>query len=101
MNAWRKMRTLMPFLWPKKSFALQFRVCFCICLLIGGRFINVFVPIYNQKIGKFQKEDHFEKYGTQTRKNETNKKNSFRSSPSPLSFQLMLWQRVTFAGIGF
>lgn len=42
----------MPFLWPKKSFALQFRVTFCIGLLIAGRFINVLVPIYNQKIGK-------------------------------------------------
>lgn len=52
VNAWRKMRTLLPFLWPKKSLALQFRVCFCIGLLIGGRFINVLVPIYNQKIGK-------------------------------------------------
>lgn len=53
-NGWRKLRTLMPFLWPKKSFALQFRVAFCISLLIAGRFINVLVPIYNQKIGKLR-----------------------------------------------
>lgn len=46
------MRTLMPFLWPKKSAGLQFRVVFCIGLLIAGRCINVLVPIYNQKIGK-------------------------------------------------
>lgn len=32
--------------------ALQFRVCFCIVLLIRGQFINVLIPIYNQKIGK-------------------------------------------------
>ncbi|XP_055303857.1 ATP-binding cassette sub-family B member 6 [Sitodiplosis mosellana] len=49
-NGWRKLRTLMPFLWPKKSFGLQFRVVFCISLLVAGRFINVLVPIYNQKI---------------------------------------------------
>lgn len=50
-NGWRKIRTLAPFLWPKKSIALQLRVIFCIGLLLGGRVINVFVPIYNQKIG--------------------------------------------------
>lgn len=50
-NGWKKIRTLAPFLWPKKSIALQFRVIFCIGLLLGGRVINVLVPIYNQKIG--------------------------------------------------
>lgn len=44
------MKTLMPFLWPKKNFLLQSRVIFCFVLLIVGRLINVYVPIYNKKI---------------------------------------------------
>lgn len=51
-NGLHKLKTLAPFLWPKKSFALQLRVIICICMLIGGRVINVAVPIYSQKIGK-------------------------------------------------
>uniref|UniRef100_A0A336KJI7 ATP-binding cassette sub-family B member 6 n=1 Tax=Culicoides sonorensis TaxID=179676 RepID=A0A336KJI7_CULSO len=46
----RKMRTLFPFLWPKKDVFLQFRVIFCFVLLLGGRIINVYVPVYNKKI---------------------------------------------------
>ncbi|XP_055545150.1 ATP-binding cassette sub-family B member 6 [Wyeomyia smithii] len=49
-GAWNKMRTLMPFLWPKKDFLLQFRVLFCFGLLLSGRVINLYVPIYNKKI---------------------------------------------------
>nr|XP_040219491.2 ATP-binding cassette sub-family B member 6 [Anopheles coluzzii] len=49
-NAWTKMRTLLPFLWPKKDALLQFRVVFCFLLLIAGRLINVYVQIYNKKI---------------------------------------------------
>ncbi|XP_052869257.1 ATP-binding cassette sub-family B member 6 [Anopheles cruzii] len=49
-NAWHKMGTLMPFLWPKKDSFLQIRVIFCFLLLIGGRVINLYVPIYNKKI---------------------------------------------------
>lgn len=52
-SAWKKIRTLAPFLWPKKSVALQLRVILCFVLLIGGRVLNVLVPIYNQKIGNF------------------------------------------------
>ncbi|KAL3271020.1 hypothetical protein HHI36_021520 [Cryptolaemus montrouzieri] len=49
-NFWRKIRTLSPFLWPKKDFCLQFRVVFCFLLLAGGRVINLYVPIYNKLI---------------------------------------------------
>lgn len=52
----RKMRTLFPFLWPKKDRILQFRVIICFILLLSGRIINVYVPIYNKKIGKLQLE---------------------------------------------
>ncbi|XP_029043529.1 ATP-binding cassette sub-family B member 6 [Osmia bicornis bicornis] len=48
-NAWYKIKTLSPFLWPK-SFMLQLRVIFCFGLLIAGRLINLYVPIYNSKI---------------------------------------------------
>lgn len=49
-NGWLKIKTLAPFLWPKKDCLLQFRVMFCFVLLIAGRVINLFVPIYNKKI---------------------------------------------------
>ncbi|XP_012267076.2 ATP-binding cassette sub-family B member 6 [Athalia rosae] len=49
-NAWHKIKTLSPFLWPKKDFLLQFRVLFCFLLLALGRVINLYVPIYNKKI---------------------------------------------------
>lgn len=57
VSTWRdslkKIRTLFPFLWPKKDAWLQFRVIICFVLLLGGRIINVYVPIYNKKIGEF------------------------------------------------
>uniref|UniRef100_U5EX21 ATP-binding cassette sub-family B member 6 n=1 Tax=Corethrella appendiculata TaxID=1370023 RepID=U5EX21_9DIPT len=49
-NAWKKLVSLLPFLWPKKDLILQFRVIFCFALLITGRIVNLFVPIYNKKI---------------------------------------------------
>ncbi|KAK1124402.1 hypothetical protein K0M31_006762 [Melipona bicolor] len=48
-NIWYKIKTLTPFLWPK-TFVLQLRVTFCFGLLILGRLINLYVPIYNKKI---------------------------------------------------
>ncbi|XP_033222968.1 ATP-binding cassette sub-family B member 6, mitochondrial [Belonocnema kinseyi] len=49
-NAWYKVKTLAPFLWPKTDFLLQVRVLFCFILLASGRVINLYVPIYNKKI---------------------------------------------------
>lgn len=49
-NAWHKIKTLSPFLWPKTDVLLQFRVIFCFFLLALGRVINLYVPIYNKKI---------------------------------------------------
>ncbi|CAL7950956.1 unnamed protein product [Xylocopa violacea] len=47
--AWHKIKILAPFLWPK-TFMLQLRVIFCFGLLILGRLINLYVPIYNKMI---------------------------------------------------
>ncbi|XP_063595546.1 ATP-binding cassette sub-family B member 6-like [Penaeus indicus] len=44
-NTWKKMRILLPFMWPKKSHLLQLAVFFCFILLLAGRVANVFVPI--------------------------------------------------------
>lgn len=49
-NAWYKIKTLAPFLWPEANFMLQLRVIFCFVLLIAGRLINLYVPIYNKRI---------------------------------------------------
>ncbi|XP_063219275.1 ATP-binding cassette sub-family B member 6 [Bacillus rossius redtenbacheri] len=49
-NAWKKIKTLAPFLWPQKDILLQLRVIFCFILLSGGRVINLYVPIYSKLI---------------------------------------------------
>ncbi|CAG2057350.1 unnamed protein product [Timema podura] len=49
-NAWAKIKTLAPFLWPKKDCLLQLRVMFCFFLLACGRVVNLYVPIYNKLI---------------------------------------------------
>lgn len=51
-NVFKKLRTLAPFLWPKKDCVLQLRVLVCFLLLIAGRGINLYVPIYSKLIGK-------------------------------------------------
>lgn len=51
-NFWKKVKILAPFLWPKKNVLLQFRVIFCFLLIAGGRVVNVYVPIYQKKIGE-------------------------------------------------
>lgn len=60
-NFWKKIRTLAPFLWPRKDFCLQFRVIVCFLLLAGGRAINLYVPIYNKLIGEIIFKHPFKK----------------------------------------
>ncbi|KAM0730260.1 ATP-binding cassette sub-family B member 6 [Formica fusca] len=50
VNLWYKVKVLSPFLWPKSDLLLQLRVIFCFMLLLSGRLINLYVPIYNKKI---------------------------------------------------
>ncbi|XP_023176220.2 ATP-binding cassette sub-family B member 6, mitochondrial isoform X3 [Drosophila hydei] len=47
-NGWRKLRTLFPYLWPKKDRMLQCAVVVCIILLVAGRVIKLFLPIYRK-----------------------------------------------------
>ncbi|CAK1580313.1 unnamed protein product [Parnassius mnemosyne] len=49
-NVFGKLRTLLPFLWPRKSVQLQIYVLICILALVAGRAVNLYVPIYNKKI---------------------------------------------------
>lgn len=54
-SAWsdfrRKVRLLVPYMWPSGSVLLQFLVLLCLGLLGAERAINVFVPIYYKNIG--------------------------------------------------
>ncbi|XP_072744876.1 ATP-binding cassette sub-family B member 6 [Anoplolepis gracilipes] len=50
VNLWYKIKVLAPFIWPKSDLLLQLRVIFCFMLLLAGRLINLYVPIYNKKI---------------------------------------------------
>lgn len=51
-NGWRKLRTLFPYLWPKKDRMLQLAVLVCITLLAAGRVIKLFLPIYRKLLGR-------------------------------------------------
>ncbi|XP_037942995.1 ATP-binding cassette sub-family B member 6, mitochondrial-like, partial [Teleopsis dalmanni] len=49
-NAYKKLRKLFPYLWPKKDMVLQITVLICIILLLAGRVIKLFLPIYRKKL---------------------------------------------------
>ena len=53
-NAFKKLRKLLPYLWPKKDVVLQITVLLCILLLAAGRVIKLFLPIYRGKLGKLE-----------------------------------------------
>lgn len=61
-NAFKKLRKLFPYLWPKKDAILQFAVLFCILLLAAGRVIKLFLPIYRKNLGKYKWLLQFRKY---------------------------------------
>lgn len=48
----RKLRLLVPYMWPKGNRLLQGLVLFCMALMGLERAINVFVPIYYKNIGE-------------------------------------------------
>eukprot|EP00050_Salpingoeca_kvevrii_P009079 m.306974 g.306974 ORF g.306974 m.306974 type:complete len:888 (-) comp19564_c0_seq1:48-2711(-) len=49
-NLMVKVRTIGPFVWPRGEFALQLRFLFCIILLVGGRIVNLYVPICYKRV---------------------------------------------------
>lgn len=53
-SAWRgfrkKVRLLLPYMWPRGNVFLQLLVILCLCLLGAERAINVFVPTYYKNI---------------------------------------------------
>ena len=51
-DVWKKLRALLPFMWPTGDWLLQLSVLFCMFLLVIGRVVNVFVPIFDKKIGE-------------------------------------------------
>lgn len=49
-DAWIKIRTVWPYVWPKGDCLMQLRVVLCLLILVAGRVINVFVPVLNKDI---------------------------------------------------
>ncbi|TFK54285.1 hypothetical protein OE88DRAFT_1675841 [Heliocybe sulcata] len=41
----RRIARITPYLWPSKSFALQFLACLCLLLIVVGRFVNAALPL--------------------------------------------------------
>ena len=50
-NVVRKLKVMVPYVWPKELL-LQLCVVACLLLLVCGRVVNLFTPIYYKKIGK-------------------------------------------------
>ncbi|KAK7872158.1 hypothetical protein R5R35_001724 [Gryllus longicercus] len=46
----RQMKMLLPYMWPKKDLKLQIYVLLCITLLLGGRVVNLYAPLYSKYI---------------------------------------------------
>uniref|UniRef100_A0A3Q3X3P0 Uncharacterized protein n=1 Tax=Mola mola TaxID=94237 RepID=A0A3Q3X3P0_MOLML len=46
----RKVRLLLPYVWPKGAVALQGLVLLCVSLLLAERLVNVLVPVYSKNI---------------------------------------------------
>uniref|UniRef100_A0A915B8F5 Uncharacterized protein n=1 Tax=Parascaris univalens TaxID=6257 RepID=A0A915B8F5_PARUN len=46
----KKIALVLPYIWPRKSVTLQARVLFCLVLLIAGRGLNVYLPLYSKWI---------------------------------------------------
>ncbi|XP_049449856.1 ATP-binding cassette sub-family B member 6 [Epinephelus fuscoguttatus] len=46
----RKVRLLLPYVWPKGAAALQGLVLLCLGLLVAERLVNVLVPVYSKNI---------------------------------------------------
>lgn len=57
-NTWKKVgkkiTQIWPLIWPKNSLPLQLNVIFCVLLLVAGRVVNVYTPIFSKKIGWFR-----------------------------------------------
>eukprot|EP01134_Creolimax_fragrantissima_P005743 CFRG5743T1 len=47
---YERVRLLLPFVWPASSFVLQMRVVAALLLLIAGRVVNLYVPMYYKRI---------------------------------------------------
>lgn len=45
-----KLGLLLPNVWPHKSYVLQLKVLACLMILVAGRVVNPYVPIYSKKI---------------------------------------------------
>ena len=49
-NLIKIVKTILPFIWPKKSIALQIKIIICFLLMICSRCMNLLVPIYAKKV---------------------------------------------------
>ncbi|KNC72983.1 hypothetical protein SARC_14455 [Sphaeroforma arctica JP610] len=47
---YQRVKLLLPFVWPASSFVLQLRVVGALTLLVLGRVVNLYVPIYYKRI---------------------------------------------------
>ena len=49
-NLMKTFKTILPFIWPRKSIALQIKIVICFLLMICCRVINLLYPIYSKKV---------------------------------------------------
>ncbi|XP_014664241.1 PREDICTED: ATP-binding cassette sub-family B member 6, mitochondrial-like, partial [Priapulus caudatus] len=51
-DVWKKTRTVLPYVYPRRSIGLQLRVLACFVIIAAVRGLNVLVPIYSKLIGE-------------------------------------------------
>jgi len=56
------MKLLLPFVWPRGSILLQLCVMACVALLVAGRVVNLYTPLYYKKIGKNSQVEYKKKF---------------------------------------
>ncbi|XP_065894792.1 ATP-binding cassette sub-family B member 6-like [Dysidea avara] len=65
-DIWKKIRLLLPFVWPRGKLFLQVLVLLCFLILVAGRGVSLLVPIYYKKIVDELTPSSSASYGTTT-----------------------------------
>ena len=51
-NVVHKVTVMLPYVWPSGHETLQFVVLLCLAMLVAGRVLNVYIPLYSKYIGQ-------------------------------------------------
>lgn len=58
-KAFRRFKIIAPYVWPREDRLVQLRVFICLFLLVIGRLVNVYTPIFYKRVGKHGSVSNF------------------------------------------